>query len=48
MMEGWPRESAVFRPTDSFRGIPFTPEDVKPERKEEFLRSLGACFSRAT
>ncbi len=45
MMEGWPRNSAVARPADGFRGIPLTPEDVRPGRKEEFLRSLGACFS---
>jgi radical SAM superfamily enzyme YgiQ (UPF0313 family) len=47
MMEGWPRKSTVFRPADGFRGIPLTPEDVRPGRKEEFLRSLGACFSPA-
>lgn len=45
MMEGWPRRSLVSRPADSFRGFPLTPGDVQPGRKEEFLRSLGACFS---
>jgi radical SAM superfamily enzyme YgiQ (UPF0313 family) len=47
MMEGWPRPEPVLRPADGFRGFPLTPDDVKPERKEEFLRALGAGFTPA-